>query len=538
MLKENFAQTGALLKINLRRDWVKLLTWFLILVGLLVGYAYKIGTLFSGEKAMATLVATLRTPAMIAIMGYIPDQPAITEAIIYSSEMVVFMSLFAGLASLLISVGATRGAEEEGLVELLRAKAVGQQAFIAAAWLENLLLNGLLFLTTGVGLQFAAMTGANAAGNWLLAALIAGSGLVFGSIGILAAQLTREGRTATSYSLAALGLAYLLRMVIDVRNHQYNWWSLLGWPEQAGVYYHNNWWPVVWQLLAIVVVLVAAMVLNAQRDLNGGLIAVRAGKTTSRFLRGPLTALIKTDQRSFWAWLIGAVVIGMMYGSIFNHISAIIAANPLMQQIVSAGRQQQAVTQLILNFMTLLSVVMAVLGTIRGQMLANHLYLDARQGYLELYFARPVSRLRVFSSYLGWAILNAWLVLAAGILGLYLGSAAVMKQPLALKYFIRIFSGYFGPVAVLVIFSALLLTWAPRWRQLGLVYTGIGFGIMYFHSLLKLPTWVMELVPYGWVRQVPVKTVSGATILSMIVISLVGLGLAYWGYRQRDQNFN
>lgn len=538
MLKENFAQTGALLKINLRRDGVKLLAWFLILVGLLVGYAYKIGTLFAGAKAMATLVATLRTPAMIAIMGYIPDQQPMTEAIIYSSEMVVFMSLFAGLASILISVPATRGAEEAGLVELLRAKAVGQQAFIAAAWLENFLFNGLLLLATGLGLQLAAMDGANSAGNWLLAALIAGSGLLFGSLGILAAQLTREARTATSYGLAALGLAYLLRMVLDVSHHQANWWSLLGWPEQAGVYYRNNGWPIVWQVLALVLVLVAAMALNAQRDLNGGLIAVRPGKTTSRFLRGPLTALVKSDQRSFWSWLLAAVVIGLMYGSIFNHIAAIITANPLMQQIVSAGKQQQAVTQLILNFLTLLSVVLAVLGTIRGQLLLNHLDLDARKGYLELYFARPISRLRVFSSYLGWSLLNAWLVLAAGLAGLYWGSAAVMKQPLALKYFVRIFSGYFLPVAVLVIVSALLVAWTPRWRQLGLVYTGVGFVLMYFRSLLKLPTWVVQLVPYGWVRQVPLKTINGATVLSLIVISLVGIGLAYWGYRRRDQNFN
>lgn len=182
------------------------------------------------------------------------------------------------------------------------------------------------------------------------------------------AQLTREARTATSYSLAALGVAYLLRMVIDVRDHQLNGWSVLGWPEQAVVYYQNNWWPVLWQFLTVLGLLLLVLQLNKQRDLAGGLIAVRSGKTSSRFLRGPLTALIKTDQRSFWSWLLGAVIVGMMYGSIFDHVSALITANPLIRQIISAGQQQAATTQLILNFLTVLSVVMVVLGTIRGQL--------------------------------------------------------------------------------------------------------------------------------------------------------------------------
>lgn len=538
MDKGAFSQTLALLRINLRRDWLRLLIWFVILISLLVGYAYKIGTLFSGPKAMASLVATLRTPAMIAIMGYIPSQGTISEAVIYSSEMVVFMSLFTGLASLLITVNATRGAEEAGLVELLRAKAVGRQAFIGAAFLENTLLNGLIFIVTGVGIQFTKMAGANTSGNWLLAALVAGSGWLFGNVGILMAQLTREARTATSYSLAALGVAYLLRIVIDVRDHQLNGWSVLGWPEQAVVYYQNNWWPVLWQFLTVLGLLLLALQLNKQRDLAGGLIAVRSGKTSSRFLRGPLTALIKTDQRSFWSWLLGAVIVGMMYGSIFDHVSALITANPLIRQIISAGQQQAATTQLILNFLTVLSVVMAVLGTIRGQLLANHLYLDARKGYGELYAARPLSRWYLFSSYGGWALLNAWLTLAAGIAGLYLGSAAVMKQPLAIKYFVRIFVGYCGPVAVLIALSLLLLAWAPQLRQLGIVYTGVGFVLMYFRSLLNLPTWVIMLVPYGWAQQVPVKAISSTTLIGLLALALVLLLVAAWGYRQRDQNFN
>lgn len=535
MLSNLFAQSGRLLKVNLKRDRWKLLIWVLVLAGLMIGYASKIGVIFSSQKSVDALVVTLRSPAMIAVLGYIPKSVAMTEATLFSGEMLVFMGLFYGLASLLLTVNATRGDEDQGLTELVRAKPVGRQALLFAAFLELVVFNLFLFILIGGGLQVTDMAGANTSGNWLSAALLSGVGLLFGTIGILTAQTASEARSATTGALSLLGVAYIARMLIDVQNPKYNWWSPLGWVERGGAYYDNNWLPVGYLLLTTLVILLLAMAISSRRDIGAGIIAVRRGHAKSWFLSGPLTALIKTDGKSFWSWLFGALIMGLMYGSIFNSITDVIKSNQFMATMFTTAMQKKASDALLLQFMATLAIVFVIIGSLRGIFMVNQIETDAKKGYLELLLAKPISRTRIFFTYVGYAIVNALIAFAAGLTGLYLGNIAVMKHPLALKYFIRLFNGYSVTIIVMIAIAALLAAFVPRLKSLTLVYAGLGFVIMYFHSIFKLKDWVVKLVPYGWMKNLPVKQINWTNFTGLLIVAVILLIVATIGFQRRDQ---
>lgn len=538
MSKNNFAQTGRLLQLNLRRDWLKLSVWLLSLVGLMVGYAAGIGTIFPDKAARDSLVATLRTPAMVAFLGYFPKQVAMTDAVMFSGEMLVFMCLFYGLASLLIGISATRGAEEAGLVELLQAKNVGRHAFLMAGFLEVLVFDLTALVLVGGGLTAVQMAGADPSGNWLTATMPAAFGLLFGIVGLLGAQVLTEARGAAAGTIAILGLSYLVRMVVDVSRPSANWWSPFGWVERGGAYYENNWWPLGLFLISGVGLLGGAFIASARRDLGAGLLTVRRGRVKSRFLRGPLTTLIKTDSRSFWGWLVGAAVIGGMYGSIFNTLAAMVDSNPLIKQILGSQARRQADNQVVVTFMATLSIVLTTIAVIRALFLANRLERDGQLGYLELFAAKPLSRGRLLATYLGYATINGWLTLGAGIFGLYLGNVAVLAQPVAAKYFWRMFCAYSVTVLLFVALAALLLAFAPKWRQLLLAYAGIGFVMMYFRNIFRLSDQAIKFVPYGWLKNVPLHALDWSVLGGMIVLSCLLFAGAYWGYRRRDLIFS
>ncbi|WP_461219343.1 ABC transporter permease [Lapidilactobacillus salsurivasis] len=538
MFKNNFAQTGRLLGLNLRRDWLKLTLWLLGLVGLMVGYAAAIGTIFPDEAARESLIATLKTPAMVAFLGYFPEHVAMTDAVMFSGEMLVFMSLMYGLASLLIAISATRGEEEAGLVELLQAKNVGRHAFLLAGFWEVLLFNLATLLLVGGGLSVIHMTGANLSGDWLTATLPAAFGLLFGVVGLLLAQVVAETRSAMAGSLALLGLAYLVRMLVDVSQPSANWWSPFGWLERAGAYYQNNWWPLGLLVLSSVVLFAGAFWASDARDLGAGLVAVRNGRVKSRLLRGPLTALIKTDGRSFWSWLIGALIIGLMYGSIFNTLADMIDSNPMIKQILGSQTRQQAGNQVVVTFMATLSIVLVTIAVIRALFLTNRLYGDGQLGYIELFAAKPIGHIRLGATYLGYALINGWLTLGAGVFGLYLGNVAVLSQPVAAKYFWRMFGANSVVVLVFIAVAAVLLAFAPKWRHLLLAYAGIGFVLMYFRNIFQLSDQVVKIVPYGWFKNIPQQSLDWSVLGVMIGLSVVLLIIASWGYHRRDQIFN
>ena len=126
MTKNETQQTGFLTRFNLRRDWFLIWIWVLILGMLMTAVAFKFNDLYGTPQSIATIVSTLKTPAMVSLFGAFVASPY-TTADIFASEMLVFMAFY-GRQNIFFAVRNTRGEESNGMLELIRSHAVGKQS--------------------------------------------------------------------------------------------------------------------------------------------------------------------------------------------------------------------------------------------------------------------------------------------------------------------------------------------------------------------------------------------------------------------------
>lgn len=283
------AQTNRLLLADLKRDWVKIVTWMIVLAGLFLVVAYKFTDLYGSQGQISTIADTLKSKAMVSLFGPLARSTNLNTAIIFASEMLIFGAIFMVIFNYSLAIGSTRAQEEAGLTEMIRGgHPIGRQAPLMAATLELTLIDGLFTILIGIGLQLANLPGADTNGNWLLALALGIVGWMFGAVALVFAQLFNDAHNATLGGYLFFGITYLMRMITDVTNPKWTWLSPLGWVEKTSIYVHNDWLPMFLYVVAGFALLAIAFALNANRDIDAGIIAVRPGKRNSRFLKGPL----------------------------------------------------------------------------------------------------------------------------------------------------------------------------------------------------------------------------------------------------------
>lgn len=528
-------QTGRLLRINLRRDWRKLLLWLLVMTGLFAAIAGKFNSLYGTKTDIAQITATLKNPAMIAMFGRLPSAP-FTTADVFASEMTVFMAIFGAIMNFTFAIPLTRGDEESGVTELVSAHEVGILAPLNAAVSELFLLNAALTALYLGGLQLSGLTGSTFSGNLVLSLGLGLNGFMFALIAIVCAQISGSSRGATGLSYGVFGIAYLWRMVTDVAHPSLTWWSPLGWVEKFSSYRSNNWLPALLMLMSIVILLNVSLILRQHRDFNSGLIAPRPGrKTASWWLSGPAGLFWRLDRTTIFVWIVAIAILGASYGSVFDSVAGILKHNPLYASLLGDPHAlHAATTQIIKSFMALLTIVFAVLAAIPGLQLINHIVSDENHGYLELLHAGPTPRWRLFGTLIIGGSLASLLTLGAGIAGLGSAANGVLKQPLPITNFINMFIANSTGVLLILSFAAILAGWLPRFTSLIWGYLGLIFFIGYLGGLLNLPKWVDKLSPFGYLGRVPVHAVNWSVFWLQLGVAALCFIVALFGYQRRD----
>lgn len=530
-----FAETRLLLAANFRRDIKKIIIWLVGLAGLFVAVAYKFEGLYGSRQQIETIVTTLKSKAMVSLFGPLPHVDHLTTAIIFAGEMLIFWSIFMVIFNITLAIGATRVPEEEGLTEMLRGgHPVGRQAPLLAAILEISIVDLVFFVITGVGTQLANLPGANSMGTWLLAAALSIVGWAFGMFTLVLAQSFNDSKNATMVSYLLFGITYLMRMISDVSDQQLTWLSPLGWVEKTSIYVNNNWLPIGLYLVFGGFALMIALALNANRDIDAGLVAVKPGQATNRFLRGPLSLLVWNQKTTSLGWIIGVALLGASYGSIFDSIGKLVNDSPVIRQVLGTGGVMHAQKLQLLSFVGILSMVFALLGILAGGMVINRLYADETRGYLELVSVKPVHRTTMILIPVSYGIVLAELVLIAAMFGMQAAGNAVLKHPLAAKYFWQSILAMTPTVLLFLGILTLFVGAIPKLRSLTWLYLGVAFVISYFGKLLKLPDWGLKVSPFYWFQKVPVKTTDWTAWWVILVIALVCLLGGVIGYNKRD----
>lgn len=535
-----FHSSGLLTRFNFRKDRFKLLVWIIVLIALMVMIAWKFGDIYGSSTAIKTLMPTLKSKAMVSLFGTLgyPNSVTMTTARVFAQEMVIFMSIVTVVMNYSLAISGTRGEEDLGVTEIIRAKTVGKLSPLTAQIIELVTINFVLGVAYSVGLQFANMSGSDSQGDWIIGLSLGFIGIMFASFALLMAQVADHANNAMILSYLGFAVAYIIRMVTDVSNPDFTWWSPIGWIEKTSPYQNNNWAPIVLMVVLSVIFIGLAYVANLHRDLGSGIISTRPGKRgASVWLQGPVSLLLRLQRTTIIAWIVGVLALAVSYGSVFNSIGDVLKTNPTMQKVFGSAAVHSANHTLILNFIATIGMVLAILAVVPGIQIIFKLKSDESKGWLEILHSKPLSRTRMLLGYMFVALILGVGLLAIGVYSL-IGTGNAMLSPAqqlnAGRVGTQLFLTYIPAILIMVGLAVVLVGWLPRLTSVLWLYTAVGFIILYMGGLLKLPGWTKKVIPFGWVNKVPVKEMDWNVFWLMILLAIVLFIIGWLGYKRRD----
>ena len=521
-----FAGTGALVRLVLRRDRIRLAVWIIALVGITAASAAGVAATYDTPAEIASYQRNVgSSPAGIAMAGPPVGLDRIQGIVVYETSLTVLLGV--AIMTAMTVVRHTRAEEELGRTELLASGVVGRHAGTAAA----VLVAAAAAVLVGLGVTGSVLAQDFGPGHALLyGASVAALGLVFTAIATVAAQVFSHGRTATGATLAVLGLAFALRAIGDVQESGLVWLSPIGWSQQVRLFEADRWWPLLVSLIFALLLLGGAGWLTTRRDVGAGVLPDRRGPAyAGRGLSSPLGLAWRLQRGAVVAWGIGLALLGLVFGSFGEELENMVADNPTLQEYFAqtGGSVTDAFYATALLFMGLGAAGFAVGSALR-------LHSEEGAGRVEPILATAVSRWRMLLTPLVVTLGGAALLVTLGGVGVAVADAAVRGSSDQLLRLVALSWVQLPAVLVLVGLAVLLLGWAQRASAVAWAALGFAVVIGWLGGLLRLPDWVDGLSPFQHLPQVPVEDVAVAPLL---VPTLIGLGLiavGAVGYRRRD----
>ncbi|WP_103515829.1 ABC transporter permease [Streptomyces sp. SM10] len=526
------AGTRTLVRFNLRRDRVRLPVWVLALFLSTLATADKFTTLYAAPEDRASLLATMDSPAGLAMTGprhYLDDY---TFGSMLGHQMLGFLAVLVGLMSVLIVTRHTRDEEETNRAELVRSTVVGRHAHLAAAlWVAVIAdLSLAVLLAAGLGAMDLGPDGA--AGALVYGLAHAAVGLVFAGVAAITTQITAHTRGASGMALAVIGLAYVLRAAGDAGGDDaLSWLSPIGWIQRTYPYVDNHWWPLL--LCAALAVLCAGtgFVLSTRRDVGAGLRAGRPGSpTASRALLGPLGFALRLHRSVLAGFVAGLFVMGAMYGSILGEVEDMLGS---IDQIQEALRRIGGAT-MAESFASMIMVILAVVASVYVVMASLRPLAEEHAGRAEPLLATGLSRARWAGSHLAVALAGGTALLLAGGLGIGVLGAASTDDPGLVLSLTGAALAYAPALWVTAGVASVLFGWLPRAARAAWTVPVYAFVTGYLGQLLRFPDWTNDLSPFGHVPKLPAAPMEWTplAVLTVIAAALVLFGLE--GFRRRD----
>ena len=185
------------------------------------------------------------------------------------------------------------------------------------------------------------------------------------------------------------------------------------------------------------------------------------------------------------------------------------------------------------NFMVTLFSILSILIAAFGVILLTKMVNEERKNRLEALYALPLSRLKVYSTYLLTAILSVILAQFLALFGIFIEQ---LGNKNALSFLEMMKSGMIWLVAVIFVLAilSLLLGLVPRLAELIWVYLAFLLFMTYLGKLLSLPKWLENLSIYNYIPKLPVEKMNLSTVLFILILSILLISLGFGAYRRRD----
>ena len=533
MYEKYFKGTRFLITFLIRQQRFKLLVWLVGLVGINIVVAKAYPDIYPDETSRMAAFMTMDNPAMKAMLGPGYELEQFVEGVgtLFANEMLLFSAIAVAIMNILLVGQATRGDEEDGRFEMIRALSVGRLAHSSAVLIVNIATNILLALLIGFGIGILGIEGMNVESSLLYGAVLGATGVLFASITAVFAQLTESSRTMTMYSFMVLIIAYLVRAIGDVDNETLSLISPLGWTVRTEVFAENNWWPVIALSVLAIILGIIAFYLHSIRDIGAGFIAPRKGKAhASKFLQSPLGFNMWLQRINIVAWAIGLLALSSSFGAILGDLELYFADLDIMEAYIDTESEYTMTEQ----FVTLIMAIMTLIGVIPVMMTVLKLKGEEKRNLTENIYSRAVSRVRVLGSYVILALFVSFIMQTMIAFGLWSTSEAVMENPLSFKTTFTSAYAYLPAIWVMTGLVISLVGAIPKMTGVIWVYFAYCFVVLYFSGLLDFPEWMNQLSIFEHVPRIPIDEMNFSVIVIMFLIAVGFTMVGFIGYRNRD----
>ncbi len=518
---------GTLVRFTVRLDRVRMAVWVLSIVLTVVATVASIKGLYPTQADLdkAALVSQDNAAAII-FNG--PAQGLRTVGGEVAFNTGTFGLILMGLMSVFLLGRLTRGEEEAGRAELVRALPVGAHAPPAA----SLLTVGAVNVVTGLLVAVSLIgVGLPATGSIVFGLSFTLFGLFMAAVTLAAAQVTENTRVVYGIGGLVLGAAFLLRAIGDVGDGTVSWLSPIGWAQKTRPFAGERWWPFLVLLGATAALARLTVALSRRRDLGGGLVRPRAGRVHAAASLGrPVGLAVRLQRGSVIGWTAGLLVLAVAYGWITDSINSFVSDNQTMTDIIAAQGHGTLVQQYLAMSFRILALIAG------GFAIQSALRIRSEEtaGRAEPVLVAGVSRVRFARSHLIVAFGGTLLVLVVNGLGFGVTDALVTGTSGAIADSVIGSLVFLPAVWLLIAIAVVLVGLAPRATAIAWGVLGVCFVIGMFGQLLDLPMWLQDVSPFQHPPRYPAASVTWLplVVLTVLTVVLTAAGLA--GFRRRD----
>jgi polyether ionophore transport system permease protein len=517
--------TATLARFAARRDRRLIAGCVIGIVLVVFASASSLRSLYPTAADRAKVAATLRdNPAVIALRG--PDRGLETLGGLIAFQLGANGAVAVALMSLLLTGRYTRTEEERGRTELVRAAAVGRFAPPTAA----VALVAAIDLVTGAGVTGVLLVlGQPFAGSLALGSAFAATGIVFGAVAALTAQITDSARAAHGLAAAALGVAYVLRAAGDVGDGTLSWLSPIGWGQATRPFAGERWWPLLLSLAAAAALLAVAFALLARRDLGSGLLVPRPGSPAAGpRLATPVGFAMRLQRGALAGWTIGLLLLGAAFGAVGADAGSLLDTSAQLHDFFDRGGA--GVIDAFLATTLMLGALVAAGFAIQSVL---RLHGEESSGRAEPVLATAIGRRRWAGGHLAIAFGGAALVQVATGFGAGIAYAARTGDAGQVLRLTGAALGQLPAVWVLAGLAMALYGVAPRLAPVAWIALAGAVVVGVLGPLLNLPDAVVDLSPFTHSPSLPGGSVAPGTLLALTAVAaaLVAAGVAAVGRR-------
>lgn len=521
---------GIMVRFILRRNWLRMLIWLVVLAGMIPLVIDSQRELFPTQAARDAYAQVANTPAIAALTGL--PYAAGTLGGILNIKLWMTVAVALSLAVIFLVTRNGRAEEEGGRTELLRAGVLGRHAYSLANWMVSAVFAAIVGLACSA---LAISQGLPGGGALLMGASFVGVAFVFLGIAAVTGQLAMTSRGANGLASAVLAVAYLIRAGADVkadgdRSLWFTWFSPIGWGQQTRSYGENLWWPLLLCAAAAVILCWIALLLERKRDLGAGLLPDRVGRRgASAFGRTQLGLTLRLQRAPVIGWTIGILVGALFFGGVATAMADLLSGdNPIAEAFIGPSKN---VLDGLLGFFTMAGALLVAAFALQS---SDAIRSEESAGRAEAQWSSAISRIR-------WAAIRiavpatlslVLLILSGAAIGFTFGTA--VGDVSQVSRFMGASLAYWPSILLVIGVVVLCAAFIPRAASAvtwGLY--GVAVVLSMFGDLFGLPDWVVQNTPFTAVPRLG-QDFAAQPLLVLTALAIVAGALGLWRLRSRD----